>query len=97
MKRFALMTCAALALGAAGCEDTQDANAKINQCLEDAYGADAAEDLMFDWELTCDETESACKECIDCVMDAECSPLLDGDCSAECEEAEDIFADEDTD
>jgi hypothetical protein len=98
MKRFALMTCASFALAAAGCEDTQDANAKIHQCLEGEYGTDEADDLMLDWELTCDETDSACKECIDCVMGAECRPLLDGDCSTECDEAEDIFADEnDTD
>jgi hypothetical protein len=98
MKRLALTTCALLALAAAACQDTQDANAKIQQCLEDEYGADTAENMMYEWELTCDETESACKDCIDCVIDAECGSLIDGGCSADCAEAEDFWADEaDTD
>ena len=88
MKRFTLMTCALFALAAASCQDTQDANAKIQQCLEDEYGADTAENLMNNWELTCDERDSACKDCIDCVVDAECDSLLDGTCETSCEEAE---------
>jgi hypothetical protein len=93
MKRFTLMTCVLFALAAAGCEDTQDANAKIQQCLEDEYGADAAEDLIADWELTCDERDSSCRTCIDCVVDAECDSLLDGSCDSPCDEA--ATADED--
>jgi len=88
MKRYALMTCAILALAAMGCEDTQDANAKIQQCLEGEYGAEAAEDLMPDWELTCDEHDSECRTCIDCLVDAECDSLLDGSCDTSCDEAE---------
>jgi len=95
MKRFALMTCALFALAAAGCEDTEDANAKIQQCLEDEYGADAAEEMMPDWELSCDESEDACRSCIDCVVDAECTALLDGTCDDTCGEA--TRAEEDTD
>jgi len=40
MKRLALTMCAIFALAAAGCADTQEANAKIQQCLEDDTDTD---------------------------------------------------------
>ena len=95
MKRFSLIACALFALAAAGCDDTNDANAKIQQCLEDEYGVGAAEDLMVDWELTCDESDDSCRACIDCVMDRECGALLDGACARSCDAAEDIYDDTD--
>lgn len=100
MKRFAFIICALLSIMAFGCDGTDDANAKINQCLEDEFGADAAEALMPDWEISCDQSDDACRTCIECVMDAECDALLAGDCGTDCadlEPAGDAGADEGTD
>lgn len=85
MKKIALTICALFAVAAIGCNTTEYANDKIEGCLEDEYGTEEAEEMMEEWELTCEEGEEACDECIDCVVDNECSDILDGTCSDSCE------------
>lgn len=87
MKAITLTICALFVLSFAivGCDTTEDANEKIEQCLADEYGDDEAQDLIGDWELTCEDEDEGCDECIDCIMDEECDAILNGDCSENCE------------
>jgi len=85
MKRIAIIICAIFAIAAIGCHTTDYANDKIQGCLEDEYGTEEAEDMMETWELTCEEGEEACDTCIDCVVDNECTEILEGECSDSCE------------
>lgn len=84
MKRFMLVVLAVFVAVAIGCNTTEDANEKIEQCLVDEHG-DEAESLLDEWEITCDDKEEACKDCVDCVMDEECGAILDGACDELCE------------
>ena len=87
MKRITLTIIALLALSLvfAACHDVERANEKIQDCLEEEYGEDQADDYYSDWELTCEDGDEACDECVDCVMDAECADLLSGECDDKCE------------
>ena len=87
MKRITLTMVALFALSTvfAACHDTEHANEKIQECLEEEYGEDEADNYYPQYELTCEDGEDACDECVDCVLDAECTDLLDGECSDTCE------------
>ena len=87
MKRFTLTLIALFAFAAlfTACNDTEHANEKIMDCLEEKYGEGDAENHYSQWELTCEDGDEACDECVDCVLDAECDDLLDGECDDKCE------------
>ncbi|MDJ0764534.1 MAG: hypothetical protein QNJ97_16270 [Myxococcota bacterium] len=87
MKRFTsiLIALFAITMAVSACHNTEDANEKIEECLEEAYGAEEAEAVLAEWELTCEDGEDDCDDCVDCVMDAECDDLLDGTCDETCE------------
>ena len=84
MKRFTLILIAVFALAAIGCNTVDKANDKIDDCLEDNYGDDLTSAIQDEWELTCEDGDDDCDKCVDCVMDAECDELLDGECSDDC-------------
>jgi predicted small secreted protein len=86
MKRIALVVCALFALALFGCNTTENANEKIKECLEEEYGADQADELMGQWEITCEDDDENCQECVDCVLDEECEGIFDGACDEACEE-----------
>ena len=71
-------------LAFAACENTEAANEKIKECLEDEYGEEEAETVFSQWELTCEDGEQECDECVECVLDEECEDLLDGSCDDTC-------------
>jgi hypothetical protein len=85
MKRIALVICAIFAFALLACDTVEDANEKIEQCLEDQYGAEEVDDKLPAYEITCDEEDDGCQECVDCVMDEECDAILDGTCDEFCE------------
>lgn len=84
MKRFILMIIAAFSFAAIGCDTVDKANDKIDQCLADDFGDELTSDIEDEWELSCEDGDDDCDECVDCVMDTECENLLDGGCSYEC-------------
>ena len=84
MRYFIYVISAVFFVATMGCHNTEDANDKILDCLEDEYGEDEAEEMMSAWELTCEDGDDACDTCVDCVMDEECDAILDGECQANC-------------
>ncbi len=87
MKRITL-TCIALlamAFAFAACNTTDDANSKLEQCLEDEHGVAAVDDYMEEWTIECEDGDDACDTCVDCIMSNECAEILDGDCVEDCD------------
>ena len=67
-----------------GCQTAEDANERIEECIEEEYGEEAIDEKMAKLEVSCEDGEDGCDECVDCVLDAECDALLDGECSDQC-------------
>ncbi len=84
MKRIVIVICAIFALTIVGCHDAEDANEKIDECLEEEYGENVSKEETSKWELTCEDGEEKCDDCVDCIMDTKCDKLLDGDCRDDC-------------
>ena len=84
MKTLTIAIGALFALAMIGCHNTEDANEKITECIEEEYGEEKVDDMLPAWELTCEDGDEICDECVDCVMDAECDALFDGDCQDSC-------------
>ncbi|MFO8071549.1 MAG: hypothetical protein R6V85_06700 [Polyangia bacterium] len=82
MKKLFVTAIAALFLAAVGCEDCEDACAKVKDCVKDEYGSDAASAARDQCMSYCDDDDDAC---IDCIMDKSCSKILAGDCMGKCE------------
>ena len=68
-----------------GCNTVEKANDKVSECLEEEYGDDLTSAMDAEWEITCEDGDEDCDKCVDCVMDAECGDLLDGECAEECQ------------
>lgn len=85
MRNLIVILMTVFAFAAVGCETTEDANKKIDQCLEDEYGDALTEDISAGWELDCDDSEDDCKKCVNCIMDEDCGDLVDGSCSEKCD------------
>ncbi|MCP4610682.1 MAG: hypothetical protein GY845_18395 [Planctomycetes bacterium] len=84
MKRITMIICAIFAIATIGCHNTEDANEKIDECLEEEYGEDVSDETKSQWELDCEDGDDNCDECVDCVMDVDCDDFLEGSCSDEC-------------
>jgi hypothetical protein len=85
MKPFMGFVCALVACLAIACKTTDAANEKIDDCIAEEYGTDTGGDEMqSSLELTCEDGEQACDDCVDCVMDLECDAVLEGDCESSC-------------
>ncbi len=85
MKPIVIGICMILAFGLIACENTEAANDKIDECLEEKYSEEEAEEHMSNWELDCEDGEEECDECVACIMDEECEDILDNACSDKCE------------
>ncbi len=85
MKSFIGFICVVLVFAMVACKTADDANEKIDDCIAEEYGTDATDEMRTSLELTCEEGEQACDDCIDCVMDAQCEDLFDGECRSSCE------------
>jgi hypothetical protein len=85
MKPFMGFVCVVLACAAIACKTTDDANEKIDNCIAEEYGTDTGDEMQSTWELTCEDGEQVCDDCVDCVMDAECEAIFDGECESACE------------
>jgi hypothetical protein len=68
-----------------GCQTTEDANEKLEECIADEYGEESVDTKMAALEIDCEDGEKECDECVDCILDKDCDDVLGGECADLCE------------
>jgi hypothetical protein len=74
---------ASMVLG--GCQTTEDANEKLEECIADEYGEDSVDTKMTALKIDCEDGEKECDECVDCILDKDCDDVLEGECEDLCQ------------
>lgn len=84
MKIITIISSAVFMFSVVGCHTTDNANGKLEECIEDEFGEEAVDERMGAWEIDCEDGEEACDECVDCVLDNECEDIMAGECADLC-------------